>query len=1005
MTHQRSLRIKLRILNASVLFLAVVAVLTVLAGSAIAENPVPFIDQPLVPDATAPGGAAFTLTVNGTGFVSGSVVNWNGSPRATTVVSSAQLKATILASDIATASTATVTVVSPSPGGGVSNTQFFSISVPESSASFLPPVTYDSGGYIAQSVKIADLKGDGKLDIIVANWWNTKNVGVVGVLLGNGDGTFQPAVNYETGGAPNYSLEVADVNGDGKLDLVVSSCAATASTCGSAEAVVSVLLGNGDGTFQPALSFGSGAPVGAHVAVADVNGDGKLDLILTSFQGEANGDGTAAVFLGNGDGTFQSPVLYDSGVPGANVVAVADVNGDGVLDLLVADGCYEYCSGDGAVTRLSVLLGNGDGTFQPAVTFPTGGIRSGWVSVADVNGDGKPDAVLGNSNVYGTPDGTVSILLGVGNGTFEPPVTYESGGYAAVQLALADLTADGHLDIIVDNCGPVGSCGTGLLGVLLGRGDGTFDPVITFSTSVYNATAIAVADLNGDGRLDLVAANQCAADGCATGSVAVLLASGGPSTPTTTTLGSSLNPSVYGQAVTFTASVSSTAGTPTGTVILYDGSTSIGSGTLISGSASISVSSLAAGTHSITAAYQASGSFIGSTSAPLSQKVNIATTTTSLTSSLSPAGTGQSVTFTATITSQYGGAATGSVTFLSGTQTLGTGTLSGNRATLTTSFTTAGTDSISAKYSGDANNAGSTSPTLSQVIINATTTALASSLNPSVVGQAVTFTATVSSTSGAPPNGETVTFYNGSAVLGTAALSGGIASLTTSSLPVGTFTITASYAGDANFAASTSPGLRQVVNSTTKSATSTALVSSLNPSIYGQKVTWTATVTTSGSVTPTGKVNFTWDGYSIGTATLNASGVATLSKSNLNVYTYPLTAVYAGDANNVGSTSAILNQGVKETTSAATLSSSANPSTDGQAVTFTATITSPTVTATGPVTFTAGKTVLGTAQLSGHKATFTTSTLAVGSTTVTATYSGDSNIAESSASVMQTVQP
>ncbi|MGC1476261.1 MAG: Ig-like domain-containing protein, partial [Terriglobales bacterium] len=463
---------------------------------------------------------------------------------------------------------------------------------------------------------------------------------------------------------------------------------------------------------------------------------------------------------------------------------------------------------------------------------------------------------------------------------------------------------------------------------------------------------------------------------------------------TTTALASSLNPSVYGQAVTFTAAVSSASGTPTGTVVFSDTSTSttLGSATLSSGKAAISVSSLAAGSNSISAAYQGSGTFAGSTSAPLSQKVNIATTTTSLTSSLNPASTGQSVSLTATVTSQYGGAATGSVTFLSGSQTLGTATLSGNRATLSTSFTTAGTDSVTAKYGGDANDAGSTSSVLSQVIINATTTTLTSSLNPSVVGQAVTFTATVSSTAGAPPNGETVTFNNGSAVLGTATLSAGIASLTTSSLPAGTLTITASYGGDANFAASTSPGLRQVVNSTTKSATSTALVSTLNPSIYGQKVTWTATVTTSGSVTPTGKVNFTWDGYSIGTATLNASGVATLSKSNLNVYTYPLTAVYAGDANNVGSTSAILNQVVKETTSAATLSSSANPSTEGQAVTFTATITSPTVTATGPVTFTAGKTVLGTAELSGHKATFTTSTLAAGSTTVTATYAGDSNI-------------
>jgi hypothetical protein len=186
-------------------------------------------------------------------------------------------------------------------------------------------------------------------------------------------------------------------------------------------------------------------------------------------------------------------------------------------------------------------------------------------------------------------------------------------------------------------------------------------------------------------------------------------------------------------------------------------------------------------------------------------------------------------------------------------------------------------------------------------------------------------------------------------------------------------------------------------------ATTTTLRSSLNPSIYGQKVTWTATVTALGPIAPTGKVNFTCSG-SIGEAPLNASGVATLTRSTLNADACPLTAVYLGDANNARSTSAILNQVIQETTSAATLTSSPNPSTQSQAVTFTAKITSPTVTATGPVMFTAGNTLLGTAELSGGKATFTTSTLAVGSTTVKATYYGDSNIAESSALVTQTVQ-
>ncbi len=285
-----------------------------------------------------------------------------------------------------------------------------------------------------------------------------------------------------------------------------------------------------------------------------------------------------------------------------------------------------------------------------------------------------------------------------------------------------------------------------------------------------------------------------------------------------------------------------------------------------------------------------------------------------------------------------------------------------------------------------------------------TTITLTSSANPSTSGQAVTLTASVNSSAGAPPNGETVTFNNGSVVLGTASLGAGAASLTTSSLPTGIDTITATYSGDSTFASGMSPTLRQVVNSTKKSATATALVSNLNPSTYGQPVTWSATVTTSGSVVPTGNVTFMWSSSAIGTATLNASGVATLTRSNLNADAYPLTAVYKGDAYNLGSMSPIVDQVIQQTTSSATLTSSPNPSTPGEAVTFTAKISSPTVKATGPVSFTAGKTVLGTVELSNGKATFTTSTLATGSTTVTVTFDGDSNIPGSSASVTQVVQ-
>jgi hypothetical protein len=282
-----------------------------------------------------------------------------------------------------------------------------------------------------------------------------------------------------------------------------------------------------------------------------------------------------------------------------------------------------------------------------------------------------------------------------------------------------------------------------------------------------------------------------------------------------------------------------------------------------------------------------------------------------------------------------------------------------------------------------------------------TTTSLVSSLNPAPTNFAVTYTATVKSQSGGKVTG-TVTFQDGSSTVATVPLVGNQSAYTTSYKPVGIHLMVASYSGDLQNSGSTSPLLREFIfNGYT---TTTALTSSLNPSLYGQKITWTATVTSSSSVRPTGAVKFTWSNYTIGSATLNSFGVATFTRANLNADIYPLTAVYAGDSVNLGSTSGLLNQVVLQTSSSATLTPSLNPSAQGQAVTFTATISSPTVIPTGPVTFTVGKTVLGTAQLSGGKAKLTISSLSVGATKVTATYYGNSNIAKSSASVTQTVQ-
>src|SRR2546430_10661747 len=205
------------------------------AAATAQTNPVPLINQPLVPAATAPGGPGFTLRVNGTGFVSGALVNWNGSPRATTFVSGSELTASILASDIASASTASATVMSPGPGGGMSNIIFFEVTPPSSSISLSRSTLNASSG--PDSIATADFNGDSKLDFAVANLFGNS----VSIFLGNGDGTFQGHVDYPTGLGPD-SVVVRDFNGDGLFDVAVRSQDSNE---------VSVLLGNGDGTFQP----------------------------------------------------------------------------------------------------------------------------------------------------------------------------------------------------------------------------------------------------------------------------------------------------------------------------------------------------------------------------------------------------------------------------------------------------------------------------------------------------------------------------------------------------------------------------------------------------------------------------------------------------------------------------------------------------------------------------------------------------------------------------------
>jgi len=562
---------------------------------------------------------------------------------------------------------------------------------------FLPTLNYDSGGQQDFSIAVADLNGDGKLDLVVTDYCSDNNCvsGGVSVLLGNGNGTFQAPVIYvstqvEFGAR---SVAVADVNGDRKPDIVV------ANACGGCSNGLGVLFGNGDGTFQPVVNYGTDGGIYS-VAVADVNKDGKPDLVVGyNCCWRLTHDSQVGVLLGNGDGTFRSPIEYDSAGRQSFWIAVADLNGDGKPDVVVANECISTgCSaGHGSV---GVLLGNGDGTFQKAVTY-AGGNHTFSVTIADVNGDDKPDLLLADSgSVTGTGQG-VSVLLGNGDGTFQPRVVYDPGGNTPVDVAVADVNDDGKPDLLVANNG------SGTIGVLLGNGDGTFQSSQTYDTP--GSASVAVADVNGDTRPDLAVAN-----GGAGGGVGILLH---VAKPTTTTLLSSLNPSLVGQAVTFTAKVSSTSGTiPDGELVtFYDGTTALTSVALADETATFTTSSLSAKAHTIKAAY-AGDAFFKPSKRMVKQIVNKDSTTTSLTSSPNPSNFGQPVTFTAQVTGTGPFAPAGKVKIFDGTTVLGTAIMSGDIAKLSKSMLDVGSHPITAEYLGDDANSKSTSPVLNQVV-------------------------------------------------------------------------------------------------------------------------------------------------------------------------------------------------------------------------------------------------------------------------------------------------
>ncbi|WP_099066659.1 beta strand repeat-containing protein [Nostoc linckia] len=340
-------------------------------------------------------------------------------------------------------------------------------------ASFDPAVNYGVAPN-PLTVTVGDFNGDGISDLVTSSNTSTN----VSVLLGNGDGTFGTATNFNAIQPPS-SVAIGDFNGDGISDLV---------TANSGFPTLSLLLGNGNGTFGTASSISAGGGA-QHVAIGDFNGDGFSDLVTSNFS-----NNNLSVLLGNGDGTFGSATNYAvTNLP--QHVAIGDFNGDGISDLVAPNTL---------TNNVSVLLGNGDGTFSSATNYAAG-TRPTNVAIGDFNGDGFSDLATTNNG-----SNNISVLLGNGNGTFGTATNF-AVGISPRGIAVGDFNGDGFSDLAVTNTS------SGNLSVLLGNGDGSFGAATNFATTSFNR-GIAVGDFNGDGKPDLVTANQNS-----NGSISVLL--------------------------------------------------------------------------------------------------------------------------------------------------------------------------------------------------------------------------------------------------------------------------------------------------------------------------------------------------------------------------------------------------------------------------------------------------------------------------------------------------
>jgi len=416
---------------------------------------VPFVGA-LTPALSVPGGAAFTINLNGTGLASGATARWNGTSLTTNVLSSTQATAAIPASLIAAGSSGILTLTNPKPTAVLSNQKQFLV------ASSIPTLGFNPTLFASLAVKqptailAVDVNGDYKPDLVVLDAVD----GQAQVFTNAGTGHLTLKSSPVVASNP-IAVAAGDFNEDGKLDLAVLSSNGT----------ITILTGDGTGNYPTSTSF-LGGSAGQSVVAGDFNGDGHLDLAILNPS-----NSTISLFLGNGANGFTQVSSSSVGVSPYGLIA-ADFNQDGFLDLAVGNG-------DGTVT---VLLGNGSGVFSTAPAVNTGQAAATIVT-GDFNEDGVPDIAVGGSN------GVVTILSGVGDGTFTNPSSFNAGSSLS-SMVVGDFNADGHQDLVV------ASPSTSQATIFFGTGKSIFNagPVLT---TVSGPTSLVGLDFSADGYLDL----------------------------------------------------------------------------------------------------------------------------------------------------------------------------------------------------------------------------------------------------------------------------------------------------------------------------------------------------------------------------------------------------------------------------------------------------------------------------------------------------------------------